>query len=279
MANVLRRLTYFPQLTNLARRAGVAPALRSLYYRWATPRGVLKLQVSDVCLSLYARNPEEVRDLKGASMSNDCAWSERHTLETCLAFLAPGDIVYDVGANYGLYSVALGKRVGEQGQIIAFEPLRRNFERLQANIQLNDLKNIRCFPYALGEQADRTEMYVEEERPWRSTLLKGPPSSRQAHAAEVVEVVEGDWFRRTQSLPVPRAVKINVEGFEYSVMRGLRQMLAEARCEFLVCEVHPQLLPAGTAVEDILGLLRSCGFNGIDSHARGPELHIFCYKR
>jgi len=278
MGNMLRRLTYSPQLTNLARKAGLAPAFRSLYYRWAAPHGVLKIQVSNVHFKLRAENPEEVRDLEGASMFNDCSWSERHTLEACLAFLVPGDIVYDVGANYGLYSIALGKRVGERGQVIAFEPLGRNFSRLQANIQLNNLENIRCFPYALGEQAGKTEIYLQEEHPWCATLLKGTPNSREALPVEVVQVMEGDGFRSTQGLPVPRAIKIDVEGFEYSVMRGLRQTLADSRCEFLVCEVHHQFLPSGIGVEDILGLLRSCGFDRIESQTRGFELHIFCYK-
>jgi FkbM family methyltransferase len=85
-------------------------------------------------------------------------------VEALLAFLCPGDSVYDVGVIFGLYSIAASKKVGEQGQIIAFEPLSRNFQRLQANIELNGLKNIRCFARALGERAARAEIYINEER-------------------------------------------------------------------------------------------------------------------
>jgi FkbM family methyltransferase len=276
---MLRRLTYFPQLTNLARRVGLAPAIRSLYHRWAAPGGVLKIQVSGVRFGLYAKIPEELRFLEGSTISKGVVWCERGMLEAFLAFLRLGDIVYDVGANFGLYSIALGKRVGEQGQIIAFEPLSRNFERLQANIQLNDLKNIRFFPKALGEQGAKVEMYIDEERPWRSTLLPKPASdSANSRAIEVVEVVEGDSFRIMHGLPVPCAVKIDVEGFEGSVLRGFRQTLADPRCRLLGCAVHPELLPSGMTDERIVALLRSLGFRRIDAHTQGPEHHLVCYK-
>jgi FkbM family methyltransferase len=278
MASIIRRLTYFPRITHLARRAGLAPVLRSLYSRWTAPAGILKIRVSDLEISLYAQSPEEVRDLEGTSMSAECPWSERNTLEACLAFLLPGDVIYDIGANYGLYSVALAKKVGEQGQVIAFEPIKRNFERLSANIQLNGVKNIRCFPYALGERAEKGEMYIDEEHPWCSSLLDHRPDGPRTLPVEAVEVVVGDSFRAAHSLPVPRGVKIDVEGFEYSVMRGLQWTLGDKRCAFLACEVHPQYLPAGTTTEDIFRLVTSCGFSRIDRQTRGPEQHILCYK-
>jgi FkbM family methyltransferase len=253
--------------------------MRSLYHRWAAPGGVLKIRVSGVRFSLYAKIPEELRFLEGSTISEDVVWSERDMLKAFLAFLRLGDIVYDVGANFGLYSIALGKRLGEQGQIIAFEPLSRNFERLQANIQLNDLKNIRCFPKALGEQGAKVEMYIDEERPWRSTLLPKPSDdSAKSRAIEVVEVVEGDSFRVMCGLPVPCAVKIDVEGFEHSVVCGLRQTLADPRCRLLGCAVHPRLLPSGITPGHIVALVQSFGFTRIDAHTERAEQHFVCYK-
>jgi len=276
---MLRRLSYYPPLTNLARRVGLAPAIRSLYHRWAAPGGVLKIQVSGVRFGLYTKVPEELRFLELSTMSDGGVWSERDMLAAFLGFLRLGDVVYDVGANFGLYSIALGKRVGEQGQIIAFEPLSRNFERLKANIQLNDLKNIRCFPNALGERGARMEMYIDEERPWRSTLLPKPSNdSAKSRAMEVVEVVEGDTFRIMRGLPVPCAVKIDVEGFEHSVVGGLRHTLGDPRCRLLGCAVHPALLPSGITPDHIVAMVRSLGFTRIDAHTEGAEQHFVCYK-
>lgn len=276
---LLKRFSYTSPVTDFARWVGLAPALRSLYYRCAAPGGRVKIEVSGVRFNLYAKIPKEVRWLEGSSLAKGTPWSEGRMLEAFLAFLGPGDIVYDVGANFGLYSIASSKKVTEQGEIIAFEPLSRNFQRLQANIQLNGLKNVRCFAKAFGEHAAKAEMYINEERPWQSTLLPKPGIEPiKTGAIEVVEVVEGDSFRLEQGLPMPRAVKIDVEGFEHSVICGLRQTLADPRCRLLGCEVHPGLLPAGIVPEQVVSLVRSLGFTRIDVLTQEGAQHVVCYK-
>lgn len=277
MSVTLRRLTYRPVFSDLARALHAREILRRFYLKWVAPDGAIRLEVSGIHLALKVETAEEARDLDGTLMSRGVAWSERDTLERLLAVVKQGDVIYDVGANFGLYSVALGKRVGGGGKVIAFEPVARTYERLKANVQLNGLTNVACFRKALGEKDARVEIYVDVERPWCSTLLKRQPiSARQA--VEAVDVSRGDSLRTDNGLPVPRVVKIDVEGYEYSVIKGLRETLSDERCEYVACEVHPTALPHAISTEDVLGLLQSLGFTRINGHTRGPEEHIFCRK-
>lgn len=274
--NLVRRLTYRSELTGVARALGLRQVLRKLYYHWAAPGGILRLEVKRISAQFYVCTPDELRALDGAGIGKTIEWGERHTLELIIDALRSGGIVYDVGANFGLYTVLLAKAVGEQGQVIAFEPDSRSYERLQENLRLNRLANVRCFCKALSDQNGQAKLYLHETRTWFSSLLARPGTREISH--QLVEVVEGDRIRGEQSLPVPQVVKIDVEGSEYAVIRGLRRTLAHSACRLVSCEIHPQLMPAEVKPAQVLALLKSLGFDRIDVYPRGLEQHALCYK-
>ena len=89
----------------------------------------------------------------------------------------------------------------------------------------------------------------------------------------------GDQLINENKLPTPNIVKIDVEGFEYNVMRGMKDSLASPECKLVCCEVHTQMLPDGASVEKIIDLLKSFGFNSINNYDRETaEFHIFAHK-
>lgn len=80
------------------------------------------------------------------------------------ACIQPGDTVFDVGANVGLISIPLGCHLASlgSGQLISFEPIKANYERLMANIKLNGLENIaRVYNVALGDHEGTLEISME----------------------------------------------------------------------------------------------------------------------
>ena len=172
MGKFLRWFSALPPVRGLARGLGLGPFLRKVYHRWAAPDNIFRAQVAGIPIMLHAPTGRDLIWFEGAVVT-DRDWSEKHALEAMLAFLNPGDVAYDVGANLGLYSVTLAKRVGERGQVFAFEPRLSTFEKLTANVQLNELRNVRCFQKALGEQAARLPIYTFPEQPWCSSLMGG----------------------------------------------------------------------------------------------------------
>jgi FkbM family methyltransferase len=272
MMELLKRLTYRREVIAAARSLGLRSILRKWYYWWARPRnGIVRLELAGTGARFYVHTPEELRLLESAGG----AGGEQRVLELLVSSLKPGDVVFDVGANVGLYTVLLAKVVGDGGQVIAFEPGSEAYATLRENLELNSLRNVRCFRKALGERSGQASLYSGEVIGGASLV----PAHKGGGPGEVVDIVGGDQLVLGEKLRLPRAVKIDVEGYEYAVIQGLRRTLADHACELVCCEVHPARLPADARPEMIVDLLRSVGFSRIDTYPRWDKtFHLVAYK-
>jgi FkbM family methyltransferase len=271
---LLKRLTYRPELIAVASWLGLRGILRNWYYRWSRPPdGILQIQAAGITAEFCVHTPEELRMLGKAESGH---W-EQDVLEFLVHKLSDGGVVYDIGSNIGLYAIFLAKAVGDKGQVIAFEPEAQSHRRLQENLELNALKNVRTFQVALGDYKGEAKLYFSDGDLLFANLIR--PRHKNI-TYQVVKVLEGDRLRETENLPCPRVVKIDVEGFEYAVMRGLRATLSDPSCEIVSCEVHPTLLPPKVKERQLLQLLRSLGFGRIDIHRWGgiAEYHVLACK-
>jgi len=175
----------------------------------------------------------------------------------------------------GLFSIMLGHRVGAGGLVVSFEPQMEVFEHLQANIRLNGLRNVHAFQKALGADSEAAFVSIAEESVL-SRLRTAEDSA--AGPREQVDVVVGDEFVRTEDLPVPRLVKIDVEGAEYGVIRGLAKTLSQPACQMVCCEIHPPLLAPGVTQDTVLALLRDLGFEKIKVHEFDTWSVAVCHR-
>lgn len=151
-----------------------------------------------------------------------------------------GDIVWDVGANLGVYSELFSDWVGLRGEVVALKPTPVCFYALQRDVGGRD--NVRCFQLALGVSAATMPIALAEDR-------EGATHSLAAAVADPkdvvdVDVVSGDHLREHEALQVPNVIKIDVEGFEPEVVRGLDATLRDERCRAVFTEVHFALLAA-----------------------------------
>jgi len=169
----------------------------------------------------------------------------------------------------------LAKAVGATGTVIAIEPEEQSYNHLRENIKLNELVNVRSFPVAIGNYNGEKKLFIGQVTGALS-LACNPAGSQKS---QVVKVIEGDRLVKEKELPLPRLIKIDVEGYEYAVIQGLHNTLAYSDCKIVCCEIHPQLLPAESKPEDVFNLLRSFGFNRIDIYQRGTtEYHALAQK-
>jgi FkbM family methyltransferase len=272
MLNCLKRLSYRPEPLKLAHRLGLNSILRRAYFYCARPiSGILQTEVAGIQVQFYTHTPEELRILE----SGGGAGGEERVLSRLIEFLRPADVVLDIGANVGLYTVFLAKVVGRGGLLIACEPSSQSYAHLLQNLELNGLTNVRCFRKALGERNGQAWLSWGEVIGGSSLVHAGEGDG----PGEMVEVIEGDRLVSAENLPVPRAVKIDVEGYEYAVIRGLRHTLAQQACELVCCEVHPARLPREIKPETVLDLLESFGFSRIETYPRWDEtIHLLASK-
>ena len=264
----LRLLTYSKPVVFLARRLGIHRLLRKLYF-WVArpPNGVIEQTVGGFPAKFYVHTPEELRML-------EVMYGEGHILEHLLATLLPNDVLYDVGANLGLYAIFFARAVGNGGQIIAFEPERDSYSRLMRNLELNGLSNVRPYCKAIGE-IDGTARLAIGGTTGNYSLVRTYTNEIDS---QTIQVVAGDDFIEKESLPLPNVLKIDVEGFELSVLRGLQRTLSKPQCRLVYCELHPPLWPPETKPNAVFDLMSELGFQRFEKFPRRGNYDAFFYK-
>jgi FkbM family methyltransferase len=139
-------------------------------------------------------------------------------------FVSQGQTVIDVGANMGFMAVILSRLVGEKGRVICFEPSRRIFKKLRETIELNNIQNAELFNYGCGERRTEGELFKVSESSGNSSLVR-PSGSKDSDSGERVELLGLDEALLSSGTRVD-FMKIDVEGYESTVLRGAAQILS-----------------------------------------------------
>ncbi|HLH89400.1 MAG TPA: FkbM family methyltransferase [Xanthobacteraceae bacterium] len=142
-------------------------------------------------------------------------------VEIFRSILRPGDIALDIGANLGAHTIPMARLVGPTGFVFAVEPQRVLFNILCGNIALNELVNIKAFPFALGRAPGVTHIIPLD---YSASNNFGGVSLGGAQG-DAVPVVTLDQV----GLPKARFIKIDVEGMELDVLLGAKEVLARDR--------------------------------------------------
>ena len=152
-----------------------------------------------------------------------------------------GTTVYDVGGWEGVYTLFFARAVGPDGNVITFEPNPANRDRIAANLQLNNIRNVTVRPYALGNASTSATLVVDDGIAGEGHVATGTQSAAEAQtrgrSAVAIEVRPLDSDIATGRLPQPHLVKMDVEGFELKVLEGMAGTLATARPRLFI-EVH-----------------------------------------
>lgn len=180
---------------------------------------------------------------------------EGREIELLCSRVRPGDCALDVGANIGLYSLALSRAVGPTGRVIAVEPDPENLALLRRNLQHNGCTNVIVIGEALGDQAGTVLLY-ETDQANRGALSTVDIAGVGQQSARPVPIRRGDTLLEEMGLK-PRIAKIDVEGTEPQVLAGLGAYLPEV----LLFEFVPaQLRAAGHDPVSFLQKLTAAGY-------------------
>ncbi len=152
---------------------------------------------------------------------------EEGELKLVQNFVKPDMICFDIGANQGLYTVLLSKRVGPHGTVFAFEPVKSEFRKLRRNIQIN-----RCSSSVILERMGVSsyegvaEMFVCLNGHGSRSSMRPPPDEVNARIrVERVLVTTLDSFVRKKNIGRIDFIKIDVEGSEMDVLKGGQNVL------------------------------------------------------
>jgi FkbM family methyltransferase len=189
------------------------------------------------------------------------------------AAVAEDDTVWDVGANVGEFTLQFSDWVGQRGRVVAFEPVPACFAALCERTA--ECANLECLNVGLGEAEAKMSMHLAEDPQARFHTLVA--TRDDTPGLMEITVHAGDAIRRERQLPIPNVLKIDVEGFEPEVLRGLDATLREPACRSVLCEVHYALLESRGqkhAPDEIRRYLEDRGFSSrwiTPSHLAGTR--------
>lgn len=214
---------------------------------------------------------------------------EPETLNSFQSLIKPGDVVLDIGANIGAMTLPLAKAVGEIGQVISFEPTTWAYEKLQRNLTLNPQLTTRV-------QAEQIMLLDRGENPpalvyssWDLTAeVDKNPSIHPLHQGKLmttdgVQGISLDEYCEQQRIEKIDLIKLDVDGYELTVLNGARKTLRKYRPK-IIMEMALYVQEERKQIDDLLLSLQEADYQLVQLTNRQPiamnqaALEKLCHK-
>lgn len=236
------------------RRAGGIRSLSYFVSRWLLHRPFLMARSPDFDLKLKVKTEDVVGRHLYKYQVHEPALS---------AFLAdqltfePDDVVIDIGANIGWYSLILERLAPDGVSIFSFEPDPLNFELLEHNLRLNAANKVTAIQKALADEDGEQTLYQHDNKNLgRHSLL---PLQEGKSVTVSTTSLDHFWDAHDLGLRTPRFIKIDIEGYELLALRGANSILE--RCPQILCEYSPAYMRQGNIEPgDLIALFTGHGF-------------------
>ena len=184
--------------------------------------------------------------------------------------LNAGENAIDIGGNIGLQSIRMAKCTGMQGKIYAFEPLAHLQEKFRKNIQLNKVDNVSLFPYALSDEEGELEFTVNKNS-WNQGTFSLSHTGDGVEK-QLVSIKIADNIPEIQNLESLALIKIDVEGFEFQVIKGLKQTIQKYRPRLIFEYDENYWKKTGQSMEECYAFLKACNYTVYQVTPFGCEL-------
>ncbi len=172
-------------------------------------------------------------------------------------FIKEDNIILDIGANIGWYSINLAAKV-PHGKVIAFEPIPKTFSYLKKNIALNNIKNIEAYNFGLSDKEEILDFYYDPK-------LTGATSLRNLHEDREKTIIKCEVKRMDDVVPdlVSKVdfIKCDVEGAELFVVKGGIETIKREKPVIFLEMLRKWAGKFGYHPKDIILILKDMGYN------------------
>lgn len=232
---------------------------------------------------IYSRNGMDLvipRDMAWAIQ--DGRYYERN-VEYWIGRIANGlerPVFYDVGANYGIYSLTLS---GVCEKCIAFEPVKSTFRVLRSNIRHNKSRNVKAYNIALGQKKRVGKIFIYSSSgnnsPYSRNLPEGHPT--KFVRTENIQFETLDNFIKSTGEPEPAMIKVDTEGGELSFLKGATNTIRKSMPVIIMEYSTATSEDAGYDRTELLSSLRNFGYivHGLSSDTHDNTLYSPKVKR
>ena len=213
--------------------------------------------------------PSYVRTFQAYMLSG--RWEEQ-TSRLFKETVREGDVVVDLGANIGFFTLLASRLVGDAGRVYAFEPEPTNYSLLLKNIELNGCANVVAVPKAVSDREGISVLALSRRDTGAHTLRRSGLKGEFGESIAVETITVDDYFRDREARV--DVVKMDVEGAEACVFRGMRRVLGANSGVKLFVEFYPRAIcEMGDSPEAFAQDLFRQGFKAvaIDDYSTRPE--------
>ena len=278
---IYRSLRFSFKITLGKKRTDMFYAKRDINFKDFLYRSIKFLKIGNpLILELYV--PKHNYNIYCPLNKEDFIVMTRHEDDIIERFTPKqGDIVVDIGAHMGRYTIIASKRVGTNGKVVAIEAHPGNFEMLNRNIKLNQLTNVIPLNYAAYSKETKIKLYLPDEESgytMHHSIMSNYVFTKYKDktADKFVEVSANtlDYLLQLKGLTDVNWIKIDVEGAEFEVLKGAANVLSKSKDISLLIEVHGK-----DTYEPIIEFLRSYNFKiDFEKTYENGEKHIIALK-
>jgi len=230
---------------------------------------------------------------KGRTTRLPILTGEIETSQTTLIkqIVKPGMNVFDLGANFGWFTLVLSKLVGSSGRVYSFEADPSLVNILKENVKLNNFSNISIIPFAVSNKNCISKFFLNESYDTRNQLESNLPSKNIVD----VKVISLDEFCNQENLKKVDFIKMDIEGSEPKALEGMMKIITANPNLKIITEFNKgAMLSVGTSPENFINSLHETGFiiEEIDENKPGKLMEIskkkllgkkvcncYCYKK
>jgi FkbM family methyltransferase len=172
-----------------------------------------------------------------------------------------GDVVIDIGANIGYFTLILARLVGDKGKVFAFEPEPTNFALLRKNVEMNGYKNVVLVQKAVSDKNELTKLYLSESNKGDHQMYK---TDDQRSSIDIESITLDHYFEEKDKKV--DFIKIDIQGSEHRAFKGMADILSKNNSIQILTELWPYALEQnGSSVDEVLNILGGHNFYFYDT--------------
>lgn len=186
--------------------------------------------------------------------------------EKLMSLVKEGDVLLDIGTNYGTTILQFARIIGDKGKAYGFEPDPVNFEICQDNLVLNRFSNISVENIGLGRQTGEAILVIDTESNRGGNRIGNPSATQEWHKVQIRTL--DDWIRYNDIHKID-LIKIDVEGFEMEVLSGAVDILSKLSPPLFVELDNNNLSQQKSSAKELVTFLE--GYDYRITHAESGE--------
>ena len=168
-----------------------------------------------------------------------------------------GEILLDVGANIGYFTLLMAKLSGPSGKVFSFEPEDKNFKILEKNVKINNYHNVVLEKKGVSDRNGINKFFLSSKNTGMHSLQKIRDDVKEVK----IDVIKlDDYFSALDLAEKISLIKIDVEGAEFQVLNGMKTILKNKNLKLLIEFIPEHLKKHGTNPGDVLKILEDNNF-------------------